>query len=239
MTEESNLSKNLSATEIAERLRNKAEKEKKKLRMELVNALISEFQKNGATLYPDSASFVKHLKDEQYIVRRDHPQKFIEHYMKGEAFPVVFDPAVKKDDPAYANSVWWKPSWGSRGLTIAINEAQTNLEGLGVVFGILPNKNVTSYELSSNQKFSGDINNPGAVGNAHRDEVIGTEGVVAPDDLQFIMIRVPHSLMPDTFLTEEDEKVIELTNKQRRKRGEEESDNIPIYRYLVFPKAQI
>lgn len=185
--------------------------QRKELIHDFYQEAIKRMEMAGGEVIEDITQFYAKLPPtEEYVVRRQDGQHIIDTLVDGQDMPLALDAKLG----AYANSVEWSKTQGTRGLLNAFQEGMANFHGMATVVGFRKGKDL---EVGSVPDFTGQYIS------TDRSLVRSSRGVVHPEDLRFMIFRTPSNVFPDALRSEKEEDEVE-SGKQ-----------INIFRAVYFP----
>ena len=154
----------------------------------LVDSLVA----MGATLHPDINDIYrsKRFGNDRMIVRKENPADLIRTIARGLPHQIGLDAQL---GDLYPNAVVWNPNDGSRGIEIAYLEGHGNIGGFVTVVGFAPSDRVRVREI------------PGigiGLTGTDRSLVRCATGKILPEDVRFLMLRIPIDRFPVEQMTE-------------------------------------
>jgi hypothetical protein len=166
------------------------------------------FLAHGATLTSDVNKIYHRYKAgerDSLIVRREDPEK-VAGLMADQPIDLSFDPKVAGDrGDKYANCAIWP--YGSNpvaGIRNAFLEGRGMAGPIVTLTAIRPNPKNNSIEKPIDHLLK--------VGDIDREAVRIVSGQIEKDDLEFVLLRMPHEFFPKENMTEEEikEKPIQI-----------------------------
>lgn len=162
---------------------------------ELVSGTI-EFLKNSGGIYCEDVSTIYRAINHEIVVRRENPIALIESVSYHEPLELKFE-----GDIPYSNSALWQIKQGSEGLKNTFEEGFSSVAGIAYVAGY------EKTHLSIQKPTSSDVgttkySSSGQV--LSREHVVASHGSVDPDDIDFIVVRIPISYMKEDELRDEE-----------------------------------
>jgi hypothetical protein len=149
------------------------------------------FDKKGwSYYYPDDIK--KLCGNRSYIIRRENPEKVIKMVIDNERFSVECDEDVGHK---YTNCAVGEIEFGSKALHNAFLEGRENLGGMVFVNVIKPNKKIELSDVPQDLSF-------GKIGGYDRTQIKTMEGLVDPEDVQLILVRIPSTHFPEELMNE-------------------------------------
>ncbi len=177
-------------------------------RQELVRyaleTLKDSFAESGGSYHQDINEVYEIAQGNSLIVRRHDLEKLVEAITNHTDLEISPDPNVGE---AYPNCAEWKYDLGPRGLQNALLEGHAQLGGLVTVAGF---KKGGSLEIKS-------VNTENISG-LDRDLVRFVRGRVHPEEIEFIVLRIPATLLPQGELTPFEQKMLEREVKKPKER---------------------
>ncbi len=204
--------------------KNKFEQATPQTRQELVRIFLSELlprmEQVGGVFYENVGDLYRKLPSPEYLVRRHHPESLLPALLEQKDLEIQFDPQqAERDGGRYANCAVWHPTAASRGLENAFLEGFTSFNGIVTVAGFHKGKDLNVEEIPKNMK---------QIGTLDRHAVRSADGKVHPEDIDFVILRIPAMMMPEDMLT--DDEAIRL--EQAQERGEKGTQ---VFRGFLFP----
>lgn len=173
-------------------------------RRELLNAFLSAFPEEvGVSLSEDVSSIYQAMSEESLLVRRQSVSATVKSITEAQ----VLD--LGESEKKYANSV--VPN--NEGIKIALAEGETQGPIISLIGFDPKNIRVSSIEVSKNDP---------------RDTALRSalcrhvDGVLSPEDIKYLVLRMPRSLVDEKYLTESEKQSgvpfifrgADLTNKE-------------------------
>jgi hypothetical protein len=161
------------------------------------------FSDYGAEFFEDVQEIYRNYLGitEPLVIRREDPVKVAE-LASGKSAEFKFDPKVSfEEGEKYANSALWPhgPAGATSGLANAFLEGRS---AAGPIVAVMAFKNnpehITVAEPEGKML---------EVGSLTRQSVKIVSGVVTPDDLEFVIVRMPEKFFPKEELTERERKL--------------------------------
>ncbi|MBP9748998.1 hypothetical protein KBD18_02210 [Patescibacteria group bacterium] len=195
--------------------------EKKEKAALFYETLITSLKKQGGIPYTDVGDLYRELKNETCIVRREDPKKILETFGEGKELSIA---RQQEDRVPYANAVEWKLEYGDRGISAAF------LEGHGDAFGIVT---IVAFERGVDLDVERVPSSQRATNMDH--QLMRTiSGSIHPQDVRFVIIRIPIDRFP----------VEEMTEAEREKLDEWREDGTIhkkatfLFRGITFEKGR-
>lgn len=171
---------------------------------EVVKDLANFFTNAGAREYSEvSVLYNKYNNDlRTLVVRKENPEKVV-RLTAGEEQEIFFDPKVVRDrGDKYANcSIWPYGHSQVAGIANAFLEGRHMAGPLALVLALRPNNNHLQIEVSEEAMAE--------IGNIKREAVRIMSGVMKPEDIEFVIVRVQRNFYPQELLTENEKKTTE------------------------------
>lgn len=163
-----------------------------KEKQNLVSRTFENFQKilrmNDYTEFAEISDLYKSLPTMNFIVRRENPEHVEELLSKGKSYYIK-----SSNETEYANCVQWSPSSQEHGIANAFLEGYGNKNSIVIVIGLRQTKDLELKVLpESTPDFYG----------LDRRGVRHVSGEVSPEQIEFVIVRAPASLLPESKLTE-------------------------------------
>ncbi|NBS41628.1 hypothetical protein EBS80_03125 [bacterium] len=187
----------------------------------LYEKIVNGFVRQGATMHENVNDVYRAFPGNRMIVRRDHPQRIEETLLRGEELPISLDAKV---GAAYPNAVAWSSYDGLRGLENAFTEGFGHVAGLVAVVGFQPNDQMRVRDVE-------DLS--GGLTGVDRSLIRCVAGMVSPDDLRFLVLRLPADRFPIEQMTSTEYEAFEEWNEQPRK-----GEPMYIFRGLTFERYE-
>ncbi|MCR4312459.1 MAG: hypothetical protein NUV56_04200 [Candidatus Uhrbacteria bacterium] len=181
--------------------------------------LVGELIAQGGVMHDDVNDIYRTVHDD-VIVRRDSPEVIGSSVGKGKDLVLALD---EKLGAPYANAVVWSSRHGSRGLENAFLEGHAHADGLVTVVGFTPEHIVVQTVPNVAQAFT----------SIDRTLVRSATGNVTPDDVRFVLFRLPIDRFPVEEMTEAEYQRYEEWNEEGGRR-----DPIFIFRGMTFENRQ-
>lgn len=145
--------------------------------------------------YTDINKMYRELLHEALVVRRENPEALMQLLTEHKPLEIAFVGSTP-----YANSVEWNPHTdGSRGLDNVFLEGYGHRDGIVMVYGFKkPNGFYFKQHPESQQVFA----------QVDRVRVRSAAGVVPPEAVRFVTIRIPIKLFPEERMTEEEKDLL-------------------------------
>lgn len=179
--------------DVVELLKTETDRGKmERLTKEAYSLIKIKFLEEGGVFYDDINEFYGNLKGD-FVVRMEDPERLIHSVAKHEDLEV----SPRKD---YPNVVEWRNDYGSVGLRDAFLEGTGMLGGMVTVFGFREGDDIEVSDVRAEEK---------DVFGRERGLVRIAKGVVHPEDLQFIILRMPVSFFPEGEITPQEKKDIQ------------------------------
>ncbi len=182
------------------------------------DALKDEFVSLGASYEVDIDTLYRSLPDGSFIVRREDPERVIRAVAQHTDLSIGLDPTLAHHG-AYANSVEWSRRDGSRGLDTAFLEGVSHLGGIVTVVGSVPGADLEVRSVTPERT-------PSARGTDRR-LVRSVSGRIHPEDIRFVVLRIPSQFFPEDELTDAEQEALD--------EAEEAAPRRPIFRGFRFP----
>lgn len=153
--------------------------------------LVMSLKERGGITYTNVADLYRELKNETCVIRREDPKKILETFGEGKELRIAKQP---EDRAPHANAVEWKPEYGDRGISTAF------LEGHGDAFGIVT---VLAFKRGTDLDMERVPSSQRAIKIDH--QLMRTiSGSIHPQDVRFVIIRIPIDRFPVEEMTEEE-----------------------------------
>lgn len=160
----------------------------------LVSELKTVFELSGYKYYEDVNDLYKKYKDKKMIVRRENPGKLIKSVIDQK--PLEINTDNQATGYQYGNCAEWDGSQSNTGLKTAILEGRSHLFGLSLIEGFDESK---CQDITIDKSTSKDMN----LGlGLDRTQVRVAQGKLYPQEIEFILLRVPATKFPKNLLTE-------------------------------------
>jgi len=181
-----NIGKRLSETKIPEL--------REKMVAEALKSIKEVLEGKGWKYVSDVNSLYHAFRNQNLLVRREDPLRFLSTTAAGQPLKIEFDPNLADVvGEKYANCAEWSYDSGERGLKNAFLEGNASLgDSLVFVVGFKPGKDLKVNDISADKKFVHDLD---------RTLVRSAEGSVNPNDLMFVVVRVPAKFFPKNEMT--------------------------------------
>lgn len=153
--------------------------------------------KFGTSAESNMNQFYNNLRG-NFIVRREYPLRLLESLLHNQDIQMNFD---SENEKPYANSVEWSSSEGSRGLENTFMEGFSHLNGLVLVAGYRKGKDMKIEHLKDSQDAFYDHEK----GYIDRTLVRSLSGTIHPNDVAFVVARIPTKFVEEQDLTESEE----------------------------------
>ncbi len=183
----------LNLDEILELLGRETRREEiERLTKETYSLIKIKFLEAGGLFYEDINQLYKNLKG-NFIVRVESPTALVELITKHKDLEI-------SPSGNYPNAVEWRPEFEARGLRDAFIEGGAMLGGLVTLVGFRENKETKVEDVSVEEK---------NVFGRKRDLVRIAKGRVHPEDVQFVILRMPIKYFPAEEITPQEQKDIQ------------------------------
>ena len=160
-----------------------------------VRSMKNELEMAGAEYYQNVAELYEELKG-SFLIRRDDPTKLMK--LATEEIPIEIASQMRGAKP-YPNTTLWSRGDAPAALAMAFTEGKAQIGGISMIAGFKKGRELSLKRLPAAEK-----THQKHVGEA-RAFVRFASGTVLPEDLRFLIMRVPLSLFPEELLTEEEE----------------------------------
>lgn len=181
-----------------------------------LDGLINIMANVGGIYHQDVNEIYSQFRNEKLLVRREDPRKVVSFLSNKQDLPITFDKNVGEQ---YANCAEWSYEEGVEGLRNAFIEGHTHLGGLVTVLGFKKGKDLTISDIPEYNKEWFGLN---------RRLVRSAEGIVHQQDIQFITIRIPITLVSEHMLTADEQEKFQADDVAHRKSNY-------IFRGFTFP----
>ncbi len=179
--------------DVIELLKEENDEERaEELTKEAYSLIKIKFLEEGGVFYDDINEFYDNLRGD-FIVRMESPERLIHSVARHEDLEI----RPKKD---YPNAVEWRSNYGSVGLRDAFLEGTGMLGGMVTVFGFREGEDIEVSDVEEREK---------NVFGRERGFVRIAKGVVHPEDMQFIVLRLPVDFFPEDEITLQEKKDIQ------------------------------
>ncbi len=150
---------------------------------------------SGFEEYTDISKMYRELPSTSLIVRRENPEALLKLLTQNTPLEIGFVGNVP-----YANSVGWNPHTdGSRGLDNAFLEGNGQMNGIVFVYGFeKPEGFHVATQPESKLVFA----------QVDRLRVRSAAGIVPPEAVRFVTVRIPIKLFPEERMTEEEKDLL-------------------------------
>lgn len=150
------------------------------------------FLEAGATYYADvNDIYGMYGQDEELVVRREDPLAIAQSILWNRDLPVG---TGERPGEVSANSVAWRRSDGELGLKTAFLEGRATAGGIATVVGI---RRGTDLELRTIPQSEFDPR-------PDRRLVRNATGIIHPNEIEFVIVRVPATHFPKQDMTDEE-----------------------------------
>jgi hypothetical protein len=155
-----------------------------------------EFLKNSEGEYCENVVELYSQINHEIIVRRENPLALVNALEHGDSLELGFE-----GGEAYSNAALWEFSQGSAGLANAFMEGFASVAGVCFVGGY------EKKNLVIEKPHSSDVGLPKIMSEGvplPRHLVVAASGNLSPDDIDFVVARIPYRYMPEDLLREDE-----------------------------------
>ena len=192
--------------------------ERKKATIQLIDLIRKITVEEGGLYYDNINELYRTLKGQKMLVRREYPEKVME-LISGEGhIALEFDKKIKDRHP---NCAEWSYEMGEKGLDNAFLEGLASVAGVAMVVGINKSPALKIYDIPDDEKFRGGVD---------RAAVKMAEGDVSPEDLRFLVVRIPAAIYPPEQMTDEEVERVEEQEMAAKPRPQF------IFRGFLYPR---
>ncbi len=168
---------------------------------ETVKDLAKFFDSAGSREYREVSALYNEYRNDlkTLVVRKENPEKVI-RLAAGEEQEIFFDPKVVRDrGDKYANCAIW-PYGHSQvaGIANAFLEGRHMAGPIALVLALRPNEDHLQIEIPEEAMAE--------IGDIKREAVRIMSGVMKPEDIEFVIVRVQRNFYPQELLTESEKK---------------------------------
>jgi hypothetical protein len=168
--------------------------EKQELMKETALEIMTLLGEAGGTEFSDVNELYAQLPNNDVVVRREDPNKIITSLATRVPYTISF-PA----DSKYSNAILWRPEYHEKGIANAYLEGYGNRNGIVTIVGFVPESSMQIEKLpDASQVFAG----------LDRAHVYSVSGEVRPEDVSFVIVRIPITAFPSEFMTEDEEDLL-------------------------------
>lgn len=187
-------------------------------RKEIIGKIYADFinlaENKGGRLSTGTNDILRSIDSkESVIVRRENPQRVLSALKDAEVISIQNETAVS--DKKYANAVLWKKSDGERGLNTAFLEGFGGKGGFVIVMGTKPSLDISIEPINASTSDS----------RSDRGRICSAEGILHPEDLRFIIMRIPAQFFDEKEMTESELEALE------------DNENMQIFRTVIFSEG--
>ena len=189
--------------EVMESLKTETDEEKIKVLTREAYVLIKiRFLESGGVFYDDINELYRGLRG-SFVVRMESPDRVVSSVGMHKDLKV----SPKKDHP---NAVEWRSEYGSIGLRDAFSEGTGMLGGLITVIGFRKGKGIRVSDVGEEEK---------EMFGRERGLVRIARGKAHPEDMQFVILRLPVECFPEDEITSQERTSIQKHNQHYIFRG--------------------
>jgi len=189
--------------EVMELLKKEVDEEKtKELTKEAYSLIKIRFLESGGVFYDDINEFYHDLRG-NFVVRMESPERVVNSVGMHKDLKI----SPQKDHP---NVVEWRSEYGSVGLRDAFLEGTGMLGGLITVIGFRKGKGIRVSDVGEEEK---------EMFGRERGLVRIAKGKAHPEDMQFVILRLPIECFPEDEITSQDRTSIQKYNQHYVFRG--------------------
>ncbi len=167
---------------------------------EFVKEFAREFMKAlteaGGRAYESVDDLYKNFRG-NLLVRREDPMMLVSALLNRESVKLPIDKNIAADGEAYPNCANWSGYGDNRGLQTAFMEGHSSVgkDQLITVVGFKEGRGLNVKGVSSEERVPGGLD---------REFVRVAEGVIDPEDIEFVVVRASKDSFPEDFLTPEE-----------------------------------
>jgi len=164
-----------------------------------VRSMKNQLEMAGADYYQNVAELYEELKG-SFLIRRDDPTKLMK--LATERVPIEIASQMRGANP-YPNSTLWSRGDAPAALAMAFTEGKAQIGGISMIAGFKKGKELSLKRLPTAEKTHQKRVDEG------RAFARFASGTVLPEDLRFLIMRVPLKFFPEELLTEEEDLLFE------------------------------
>lgn len=184
-----------------------------------INAMRQTLLEAGGTYHEDVNEVYEAARGTTFLVRREDPEKVLLALTEHQDLEINPKPTLGQ---IYANCAEWRYDIGDRGLKNAFLEGHAELGGLVTVVGFKKGNDIEIAPVESNQELGSSI--------LDHDLVRAAQGYVHPDEIKFVVLRIPAGYLTEDNMSAREKKIIsaELAKPQDQRKV------IQIFRGFAF-----
>ncbi len=190
----------------------------KEERTELVSStaelLSKEFIEAGGVPFEDVNTMYARLPQEKLFVRREQPDRVVDALLEHEGLSITFD-----GGSPYANCAEWNNPQSVHGIENAFIEGYSHRNHVVAVIGFKAGKDIQVVKLPTSAQRFGELD---------RSLVRSISGILQPEDIVFVSLRMPAKYTKEADMTE--------SEIEYRDEGHENGSTTFIYRGFLFGK---
>ena len=152
---------------------------------------------SGATYFDDINKLYKIIQHGDFIVRRDEMEPLVRLVGKKESIAIKLNPQGTQHSEKYANCCEYNPQidHDAKAIKTAFLQGRSNIGGIATVYGFKKNDKLIVSEIASETRERLGISDS---------SVKSVEGEIAPDDLKFVVMKIPATVFPEAEMTDEE-----------------------------------